>query len=35
MLVLAGQELLVYRRAIQALDPVGASLDTAAIRFAS
>ena len=34
MLVLAGQELLVYRRAIQALEPVGASLDTAAVRFA-
>src|SRR6266404_5414995 len=34
MLVLAGQELLVYRRAMQALRPTGASLDTAAVRFA-
>src|SRR6266446_1261417 len=34
MLVLAGQELLVYRRAMQALRPLGASLDAAAIRFA-
>ncbi len=33
MLVLAGQELLVYRRALQALKPSGASLDTAALRY--
>ncbi len=33
MLVLAGQELLVYRRAMRVLQPIGASLDTAAIRF--
>src|SRR5438270_7057628 len=32
VLVLAGQDLLVYRRALQALEPIGASLDTAAIR---
>src|SRR5881396_51472 len=34
MLVLAGQELLVYRRAMQALRPTRVSLDTAVIRFA-
>jgi integrase len=33
-LVLSGQELLVYRRALQALKPTGASLDTAVIRYA-
>jgi integrase len=33
MLVLTGQELLVYRRALQALKPSGAGLDTAAMRY--
>jgi hypothetical protein len=32
--VLAGQLLLVYRRALQVLRPTGATLDTAAIPFA-
>jgi hypothetical protein len=34
MLVLAGQGLFAYRRAMQALEPIGASRDTAAVRFA-
>ncbi|HEY5912778.1 MAG TPA: site-specific integrase [Verrucomicrobiae bacterium] len=33
MLVLTGEDLLVYRRAMQALRPMRTSLDTAALRF--
>src|SRR3974390_2509311 len=34
MLVLPGQALLIYRRAMKAIRPTRTSLDTAAVRFA-